>query len=357
MVIDANNENALRNYTEEKKRLIFEKTAKGYYDSSDIALVRVTDHLPENSIVPAICNVPFLTRINDLSSRVAYDILKENEQKISGMSYLDPVIEDELLKKSKEYSPLSTQYRSSIHFTLNGIVQNHQYGTFDSPFVIVESFKQHEDDSNILSVRGDDTYFKDGICLSSDSVVLVPIEYKDKLDDRVGNIVYYIGNRDRALEMYLVRIGIIPEKIKDSYVEESKTSSLLNGFIESKGYLRERHCYHPCYKIDDERSLELWKYYDDKFYSYLFKKIYPQGTHLSELDILKSKFDLGFFDKRPMNTLKNIVYSLGLYEYKQIVDSYNQELIQKVSSGEYPTNNEILGIAPIDITNVRKNNK
>lgn len=356
MVINTNDEKLIAEFEGKKQQLINEKLDNLEYGSSDVALVRVTDHLPNNGMIYSLSNVPFLTRINDLSSRVAFDILREKEQQKSGKTYLGDEKENYLLKISKEYSPLSTQYRSTVHFTLNGIVSNHQYGTFDSPFVIVEPFSHHENDSNILSVRGDDTYFKDYISLSSDSVVLLPLEYKYKVNSVNMNAIFYNGDRDKALDMYLVSIGIVPETIKDSYVEESKTSPLLNRFIESKGYSRERHCYHPVYRIDDERSMDLWKYYDDKFYTYLFKRIYPEGTHLAELDILKNKFNMNFFDERPFRVLKDIVSVIGLAGYKKIVDGYNNELLSKVSIGEYPTNNEILGISPTYI-GTKKNKK
>ena len=357
MIIETRDEKVLKEYQDKLSLLIYEKVERESYDSSDVALVRVTDYLPKDNFIPAISNVPFLTRINDLSSRVAFDIMKENEQRRSGHAFLENEIEEEFLEKSKEYSPLSTQYRSTVHFTLNGAVSNHQYGTFNSPFVIVEPFKHHENDSNIVSVRGDDTYFKDGISLSSDAVVLVPIEYKDKAENLEINVVFYNGIRDIALDMYLISIGIVPEQVRDSYVEDSKTSIFLNRFIESKGYKRERHCFHPCYRADDNRSLDLWKYYDDKFYTYLFKRIYPEGTHLNELEILKNTYDMNVFDERPYNTLKNIVSMLGLDKYKEIVDGYNKSLTEKVNIGTYPTNNEILGITPVDVVGIKRENK
>ena len=347
MIIDTNDERAIQEYEERKYDLIWEKREKGSYDSSDIFLVRVTDHLPEDSFIPATCNTRFLTNIRDLSSDVVFKILRENEQKKTGHMFLEPEVEDQMLVESKKYSPLSTQYRSSVHFTLNGVVEgNRNYGVFDSPFVIIEPFKHHEDDSNILAVRGDDTYFKDGISLSSDSVVLLPVEYKGKVDESSMNVVFYKGDRNKAVEMYLVENGIVPEDIKDNYVEDSKTLPMLYEFILSKGYRREPHSLHPCYKIDDERTIELWKYYDDKFYTYLFSQIYPEGTHLRELELLKSRYSLGFFDTRPEETLKSIISTIGLDDYKSIVEKYNSELMAKVESGEYPTNNEILGITP-----------
>ena len=348
MVIDTNDKKSLDEYEEKLRLLISEKKERAQYESSDIVLVKVFECLPNNSLIYASCNVPFLTIIDDLSSKVVFDILKENEQKISGNAFLDNEKLEELLKKSKDYSPLSTIYNSTVSFTLNGISSD------KGSIVVVEPFKHHDDDNNILAVRADETFFRNGIALSEDSVLLLPVEYKDKIYDININCVFYNGNRDVALNMYLVSIGIIPEKIVESHIEESETSQLLYQFIAEKKYRTERYYYHPLYAIDDERSHELWKYYDEKFYTYLFRKIYPVGTHLNDFEVLKNARNVGLFYDKAYSILKNIVFSLGLSEYKKIVEQYNNQLSEELSRGEYPTNNEILGLKPVDIEIRRK---
>ena len=355
MIIDTSSETELEAYEQEREMLQREKESKGIYDSSDIMLVRITDQFPQTSVLPAICNVPFLTRTNDISLDVVYDILLEKEKRENNTTYVDPLREDELLDESKAYSPLSTQYRSSIHFTLNGPVSDHAYGTFDGKVAIIEPFKYHEDDENILSVRGDDTYFKDGIKLSDEAVVLVPLEWKDSLPPTVNNVVFYTGDIKMAVNMYLVKQGIVPERVRSAYLEESPTSHLINDYIASKGYERERHCYHKNYDYDDERSKELWRYYDSIFYTYLFEAVYHDKANQADLEILKSSFDSTPLRRQATGVLKKVVEEIGLEKYKLIVDEYNNALMEKVREGSYPTNNEILGITPINVEEISSN--
>ncbi len=355
MIIDTSSETELEAYEQEREMLQREKESKGVYDSSDIMLVRITDQFPQTSVLPAISNVPYLTRINDISTQVVYDILIEKEKRQKNIDFVDYERELELIEEAKAFSPLSTQYRSSIHFTLNGPVSDHAYGTFDGRVAIIEPFKYHENDENILSVRGDDTYFKDGIKLSNEAVVLVPLELKDTLPPTENNVIFYTGDLKMAINMYLVKNGIVPETVRSAYLEESPTSNLLNYYIASKGYERERHCYHKNYKEDDDKSLELWKYYDSMFYTYLFETVYHDNVNQDDLELLKNRFDLMQFEKRAEKVLKELIENIGLERYKLIVDEYNNALMEKVREGTYPTNNEILGITPINIEEISSN--
>jgi hypothetical protein len=125
---------------------------------------------------------------------------------------------------------------------------------------------------------------------------------------------------------------------------------MINSFISSKGYDENRHFYHPNYRADDEKNIELWKMYDGLFYDFLFSKAYPDGGHEAEQALLKETFDNDIFvDKRFEDTLHRVISDIGLDNYVQIVNDFNEDLRKKATTLELSTNNQLLGITPVEI--------
>lgn len=339
MVIDTTDVKQMAEYERAKERLIEEKLDKREYTSSDIALVRVTDHLPVNGLVPAISNVPFVKVMHDVAYTAVYNMFKE-----PGKSW------DEISSKAETVSPLSTQYRSSVHFCLNGIVSSHMQGNFEgNPFVIIEPFREHENDDNILAVRGEDTYFKEGLQLSDSAVILVDERYAQQcLDSSVDpkRVIFYRGVQEEAVNMVLVKMGIVPELIGKDYIIDSKTSEMIRKFIDDKNYPQDKHCFSESYFKDDEKTLVLWQKYAEKFYSYLYSNVYGDITDKKgEIDYLANAPG---FDDEAVEKVGSIIKSIGIDNYRNIVNSYNNAIIEKIERGEYPNNNEILSGAPLE---------
>ena len=350
MIIDTEDKEALRQYEEDYQNLVYEKRNKGAYDETDIMLVRVTDHVPNNGISPAICNIPFIISPNSMQNFVIYRYLKERYTDSKGETSLTEEEKAILNEKAKALTPLSTEYRSSVHFTLNGVVTNHMYGDFSGEVVIIEPFACHEDDSNIISVRPDDTYFKDGVSLSKDAVILVPLEMKDSFPDCGVEYVFYKGDRDLAVDMCLVKKGIVPEQIADSYIEESKTSGMLRTFISQKKYDTTRHFDSTVRAEDNEKSEVLKQMYDKMFYDYLFGTVYPNGEHRREYDLLITTATSNWIvDTERQNAFLGIVKDIGLEKYSQIVTSFNESIRTQLEAGQIKTNNELLRITPMEI--------
>ena len=336
MFIDATDELTLKKAEQLKQKLIEHKKYDDY-TAEDIALVRVTDHFPIDGIINSISNVPFVHYMNDLSHEALDEILKEE-----GLSY------DERKEEVNSHTPLSTQYRSSVHFCLNGIVSSHAYGNFDgNPFVIIEPFKHHESNPNILSVRGEDTYFQDRLTLSQDAIILVDERFKDLVPNNSNlNIIFYRGDQSKAVEIALLSMEIIPEVVGKDYIIESDTSEKIRTFIRGKKYPCDKHCFSESYKYDDEQNLKLWDIYSKEFYKYLYTRVYGDITNYQ--DEIKYLVDANSFNEEAKAILKNIIRKLGIKEYEKLVDEYNELIRKKISEGKYPTNNEILSGKPLD---------
>lgn len=342
MLIDTTNPQEIQDFQRLKEQLINQKLEKGRYDSTDIALVRVTDHLPVDDRIFSLSNVPFVARMNDLAHEAMLSIFEEQ-----GLSYV------ESKQRAREISPLSTQYRSSIHFCLNGIVSSHDYGNFDgNPFVIIEPFKHHDKDNNIIAVRGEDTYFEDEITLSDEAIILVDENYADQvLESGIdqNKVVFYRGSQQQAVDIMLARIGIVPELVGKDYIIESETSEFIRSFIYEKNYPMDKHCFSDSYRQDDLKTVELWEKYANDYYTYLYSNVYGNiDEKQEEISFLVTATP---YNSMAVNCLKGVISSIGIERYKEIVDKYNDSILEKVTIGQYPTNNQILEGASFSYSN------
>lgn len=340
MLIDTTNSTQLQEFEYLKEKLTEEKLQKGEYLASDIALVRVTSYLPKNGFVSAISNVPFVERMNDVSHAAVDQILEEQ-----GLTW------DDRKDLVRSLTPLSTQYRSSVHFCLNGIVSSHMQGDFEgNPFVIIEPFKYHENDENILAVRGEDTYFKEGLRLSSEAIILVDEKYAQKcldLDIDSKQIIFYRGEQKQAVDMVLTKMGIVPELIGKDYIIDSCTSRMIRDFISKKGYPEDKHCYSENYASDDEKTVILWQKYAENFYTYLYSTIY--GDVMDNKEEIQYLSRASYYDQKAINILINMIKMVGIESYQNIINNYNKSIMDKIESGDYPNNNDILMGASLNI--------
>ncbi len=330
-----------------KDDLEYEKLKKGEYDSGDIALVRVTDVFPYDGVIHSLSNVPFVHKINDLPHEVAVTNILNLDEKKQGLSMSEQIdLTHEISEQAREYSPYSTQYRSTVHFCLNGVVSPHIMGQdlVGRPYAIIDFQKHHESDTNIVAVRGEDTYFEDQFNLSPDAIVLVDEKYVDNLANQniTGNfkVQVYRGDQKLAVEKVLLDNGIVPETIGTDYILSSPTSSMIGDYIDSKGYAQDKHCYSMNYRHDDEKNLDLWDKYAKDFYNYLYEQVYGDKTNY--LDDINYLSKAGIYDREAFNKLSNFINSIGVDKYKKIVDSYNNAILERVKSGSYPNNKEIL---------------
>lgn len=342
---------------EKLESLIIEKRQKGKYDASDMVIVRVTDHFPISKQVPAICNVPFVCKSGSQTGSALYKIIAANDEILKDLNEKIMIApeyskeqyellqqrndrEDELHRIATELNHYSTQYRSSVHFCLNGVVTNHSKGTFDGGIVIIEPFVEHENDTNILGVRPDDTFFKNSLKLSDKAVILVPEKDKESLINIPNldsyNIIYYSGDRNFAIKQTLINMGIVPEEVEEHNIKDSPTAQYIRDYIKSKGYPQDPHIFCENYKEDDAKSLVLWHMYENEFFNYLLLFIND--------DNLKNKlaYVMQDFYSDKIDLLVEIINSIGLEEYTKIVNQFNSTVLSKISEGNYPTNEELI---------------
>lgn len=341
ILIDTTDARQVYEYKSKKEELQSQIKDKGY-TADDFALIRTTDYLEEDHILKAICKVPFVTNLNNVPATVMYRILMEQ---YNFNIYNDE--EDEKLEKlNRIYSPLSTQYRSTIHFALNGLVSSHTKGNFDNKnFIIIDKLSHHLGKDDIRSIRMEDTFINGEVPLSNDAIVLINEQkYKSLIEQypwiSTYNIILYRGDEKMAVEMLLTSIGIVAEKIETHSAAYSERTQLYNDFFDkvSKDYdiEQDKHCYSKEYREDDEKNLIIWEIYERDFYNKLFNYF---NIDTNAIEYLTS---LHISEAKQEELFKNIILKIGVDKYKQFVLEYNKEIMTAINEGIYPTNEEIL---------------
>ena len=159
-------------------------------------------------------------------------------------NYLKEVIEKYFGKYSDDYDIVCETKRTTVHFTINGLVANSMYGKFDYPFIILEPLKYHINDESLLSLRVEDTYFNDDVTLSNEAIIMIDESRFDELNDEYDlskyNIQVYKGDRKEALKLLLDKKGYQYFEVNDhGYVEgldETTDASKMYQFIAEYAY-------------------------------------------------------------------------------------------------------------------------
>lgn len=357
-LINANDANLVEQYRRKRTNLIYEKEKEGSFNTKDFYLVRATDYIYPGHFQYPLCNIPFLTKNNVVISNVIGNILDEKE-------HIDPYKEEEKYDARKEiiksYLPLSTQYRSTVHFTLNGLVSSHSKGNFDNKnFIIIDKLSKHLGKSDIRSLKDADTFISGNVNLSDECVILVK---KDKYEQlliefpclKEYNVILYEGEQKTAVEMFLTNNNIISFNIRQHGFEYLTTfeANTIPNFIRS--YLKKvyeifkiesmSHYVSQEYKEDDQNSLILWEYYEEMFFNYFFNKIdvsQDNKKQLLEQYFYKLSHSERMYNEKIEDTLKNVITEMGLEKFKDIVDEFNSNILQSIKDGEFEVNSVLI---------------
>ena len=153
----------------------------------------------------------------------------------------------------KGYEVIYERMRSTIHFTINGIVTLSNFFTQEYPFIIIEPFKHHINDKSLINIREEDTYFNDDMHLSKDCVILMDEAKYEELKDRINlsnyNIMTYTGNANEFLKKVIEDSGYPFFRICDhGYsdimtpdTEASKMRKFLSEYANSHNISQDRH--------------------------------------------------------------------------------------------------------------------
>ena len=156
---------------------------KKEWNTEDLALVLLTNYFPNNKIVSSF----------------------EGKKISNGFLMID----------GKKYNYSVPQYRNTIHFTLNGPVESHPYGSWNEMnYVVIEPLKYHIND--VINLSTVDTYFYKSLKLSKDAFILIRKDVFDSIDKKLldgKNIIVFSGNQNNVVNEMLLYLGYNPQKI------------------------------------------------------------------------------------------------------------------------------------------------
>ena len=191
-----------------------------------LALVRVSNVIPTNETILPISEVPYLTK----SYSGANMFINSLESLLSESGVIPPLLdfsEEGFEKHAKEqerilaeYSPYTSDYNSTLLFSINGIVPDDMNNTFsDKTCAIIEPLMSQINKGNCVSIVPTDTAFKGPMQLSSDAVILIE-------ENRYENL----SEEDK---MKLKNLNLTVETFKGKIKEAIKSK------LEERGYVAE----------------------------------------------------------------------------------------------------------------------
>lgn len=349
MVIGTINVNDNNKKQSEIKRddLLYAQRKKENYELNDFVIVRTTSYLDSDYIIKPLFHVPFIVKNNHIILHAIQDIMDEKEHIDFYQDMERYQARSEMIKST--FLPYSSQYRSTVHFAINGLVSSHSKGNFDNrDFIIIDSLSYHLQNNDIRAFRMEDTYMYGDVKLSPNTVIMVKQEkYEDLLLQNPQlnqyNIVLYTGDEKDAVDIYLTSIGIISEKIGEHGASEHSCSTQIYKFRdklkETYGIDSEPHWLSKEYREDDENSLIIWDYYNNLFYSFLLNKLEVKEPEFSFRlqDLMDARKE-----EENVEYIKQIVSKIGLDQFKNIVTSFNMTILDSITNGTFKNNDQII---------------
>ena len=359
-----------------------------------LALVRVSNIVPRSETILPISEEPYLTKryngankfINSLS-----DMLLE-----SGIIPMLTDFSEEGIKKYaqmqeqilEEYSPYTSDYNSTLLFSINGIVPDDINNTFSTKTcAIIEPLMNQINKEKCVSLIPTDTAFKGQMTLSSDAIVLIKKERydelspeeKEKLKSLSLTVEIFEGEIKKAIEAKLEENGYMVEDLSLSAEKDHNISKeireAIDDIAERKDIAKARYFNILDRKTSDVDKLDSVKdeasnilnvkdYYQDTFYTYLFNNLSIdefEGKNGEILSAEEFKNDLITCKDAKVYTdiLCSAIKKMGLDKYKDIVTTYNKKLESLRTLGKLPTPQQIVDSIvqkrPIDLVTMLEN--
>ena len=323
------------------------------YSLDELCLVRATDIFPSDNCIKSLTNANALLKTPSI-------IFKE-------------ALSDNPLKDSCKI--LYEGYRTTIHFSINGMVGNHMYGNFSNRnFIIIEPFINHITD-NLISLRSEDTYFKDCVFLSNKASMIISrkkldeikndIEYQDFLfkhkifiydfsEDEIKNMFAKYDNENcrmlfeqRLVNCVLEQLGYPHFTIGNhGYIDNNQSVEYMNRFIDNlrkkMNFGCERHFNSSIHLNDSELNQLNLKKSDINFYRYVLNhygindgplysyiKFFEYNGNYESFEYASILFDDAgniILKEDIIEKIKNFVTEIGIEKIILLTEQYNESL-------------------------------
>ena len=298
------------------------------YNIENCVLIRKTTEFPENGIIETpIHGQAYEFGQSSILGDAINNKLREQYKSI-----------DDFIRESKKYDIYFETYRSTIHFTINGVVANSMYGEFNYPYAIIEPLKHHINDESLLGLRVEDTYFTDDMKLSDDAIILVPEEERDKLVEKYGeglNIHTYSGDIEEAIKETLQTKGYDffdvndhgYRKGLDSGTKDKEMYDFIQSYANEHGISQARHFYSDINYEDQQKRAEEAEKIDIEHLQYIL------NSGLVSEDVVKRTNDLlenrRYYKKEFDELMSKVVDEVGLDNLQTLTEGFNQNKIKE----------------------------
>lgn len=302
------------------------------YNIEDCVLIRKTGTFPKDGIVE--------TPVHAL----AYEF---GTSTIIGDAICDKLREkyttnEDMTRESKKYDVYFETYRSTIHFTINGVVADSVYGQFSYPFAIIEPLKHHINDESLATLRVEDTYFTDDMKLSNEAIILVPESEVDSLKEKYDlegiTIRTYKDSLEEAIKETLTEKGYDffdvndhgYRKGLDSGTKDSEMYNFIYEYSKVHGIPQQRHFYAEINYEDREKRQEEAEKIDELHLRYIL----DSGLVSEEtIDKVNKLFENRMYYKQNFEKLMSqVVDQVGLDKLAELTDEFNQKMINERES-------------------------
>ena len=301
------------------------------YNIEDCMLVRTTNFFPFNH------------EIHTQKEENAYKLDNSMYFKYPLLEILQEKYPDTWKDEEKKYGVFSKLQRETIHFTINGLVQSHDYGNFEGrKFIILEPLKYHIDDS-LLALRPEDTYFKGSMKLSNESSILIndkvyeqikdDPKYKEELETYANIFVYTGENEELAVREALNTLGYDSFLVSNNYLTNGQDedypakemTDFLKTFAEVHSISQTPHSYTAEYKEEPEATLASAEEIDGMHLKYILDNSdLPNELKEAILDEMDNYFSNSF-----KNLLKEAIETIGLEKLEKLTQEFNGLMIEE----------------------------
>ena len=299
------------------------------YGIDDCCLVRKTSVFPKDGVI----ETPVHGKAYSFgTSSLVGDALRDKLRSI----YRD---DDKFIEELHKYDIYFETYRSTIHFTINGVVANSMYGDFTYPYAILEPFKYHALEDSLKGLRVEDTYFNDDIHLSDEAIVLVPEDRAFDLEKEHSfnglKVITYSGSLDDAIKEKLIELGydyfVVNDhgytKGIDEGTKDKEMYDFIGDYANKNGISREKHFYSK-YNYDDQMNrMEAAEQVDLMHLEYIFDSGLVNEELINKIkNILPNK---NYFKKEFNDLMKDLIDEVGLDQLLFLTNEFNKMMINE----------------------------
>lgn len=301
------------------------------YNIESAMLVRTTDGFPFDGTVltPEHANVV----ISDLPTTMHYIIVDMLREKYG----------DQFEKYLNDFNIKQIEKRHTIHFCINGLVSDHEYGEFQGrKYIIVEPLKYHLDE--IKSLRVEDTYFDDDVVLSSEAVVLMPVQEYERIKNNFDyikefdrfKVVVYNGDPLLAVQNVLNSLGYDSFLInKHGYtngfksdMSASKMYKMICNYAINNNISVDRHLGSADSRIDNKKILDDDIIIESELIDVMISKL---GKDEKLSNYLKSELGNSFPDSDYKDKLTQLIKEFGLENLSNEIAVYNAKFEESLN--------------------------